>query len=323
MNFSHQEQEKENLVNARKRTLLENILGEDLRKYLWEDDDVTEIQVNADTKIWIDTFSQGNIFSGKFLSPEKSRQLISYVASEIGMTLGVGNRIVTGRIPFTEERFEGILPPLVKPNPVITIRKKPLKIFSLEEYVQAGSLSHSQKKFLETAVLEKKNILVVGPTASGKTTFCNALIREITPLKERLVFLEDTPELLSDNENSVFLETAEGIELLRLFKSSMRLSPRRVIVGEVRGGEAVELITAWNSGHSGGVSTIHSESVQKGLIQLERYIKMRSLDAQEEMIAMTIHCVVVIQVVEGKRKITEVASMEGYENGKYILNNIE
>lgn len=235
MNILNSEIEKNNLINARKKQLLDELLGEDLKKYLWEDDNITEIQVNADNRIWIDTFTEGNIWTGKFFDPEKSKQLINYIASDIGLELGVGQRIVTGRIPFTLERFEGILPPVSKPNALFVIRKKPVKIFSLDDYVSVGSMSEMQKEILAKAISEYKNILVVGPTASGKTTFCNALIKEMEQYNDRLIFLEETPELLSENLNSIFLETAEGIELLRLFKSTMRLSPVRIIVGEVRG----------------------------------------------------------------------------------------
>lgn len=316
------EKEKENLINIRKKQLLDELLGEDLKKYLWENDDVTEIQVNPDNRIWIDTFSKGNIWTGKFFDPEKSRQLINYIASDIGMEIGVGQRIVTGRIPFTLERFEGVLPPVSKPNSMFVIRKKPLKIFSLDDYVSVDSMSKTQKDILVKAISEYKNILVVGATASGKTTFCNALIKEMEQYQDRLLFLEETPELLSENPNSVFLETAEGIDLLRLFKSSMRLSPIRIIVGEVRGSEAIELLTAWNSGHSGGVSTIHSDSAIGGLRQLERYIKRQSLDSQSETIAITIHYLVVIVKISGKRKIKEIVKIKGYNNGEYILETI-
>lgn len=316
------EKEKQNLINIRKKQLLDELLGEDLKKYLWEDDDVTEIQVNPDNRIWIDTFSKGNIWTGKFFDPEKSSQLINYIASDIGMEIGVGQRIVTGRIPFTLERFEGVLPPVSKPNSLFVIRKKPLKIFSLDDYVSVGSMSKTQKDILVKAISEYKNILVVGATASGKTTFCNALIKEMEQYQDRLLFLEETPELLSENLNSVFLETAEGIELLRLFKSSMRLSPIRIIVGEVRGSEAIELLTAWNSGHSGGVSTIHSDSAIGGLRQLERYVKRQSLDSQSETIAITIHYLVVIVKISGKRKIKEIVKIKGYNNGEYILETI-
>ncbi|AYZ74517.1 P-type conjugative transfer ATPase TrbB [Fusobacterium necrophorum] len=323
MNILNSEIEKNNLINARKKQLLDELLGEDLKKYLWEDDNITEIQVNADNRIWIDTFTEGNIWTGKFFDPEKSKQLINYIASDIGLELGVGQRIVTGRIPFTLERFEGILPPVSKPNALFVIRKKPVKIFSLDDYVSVGSMSEMQKEILAKAISEYKNILVVGPTASGKTTFCNALIKEMEQYNDRLIFLEETPELLSENLNSIFLETAEGIELLRLFKSTMRLSPVRIIVGEVRGSEAIELLTAWNSGHSGGVSTIHSDSAIGGLRQLERYIKRQSLDSQSETIAITIHYIVVIAKISGKRKVKEIVKIKGYQNGDYILETVE
>ncbi|KDE63647.1 hypothetical protein FUSO4_08980, partial [Fusobacterium necrophorum DJ-1] len=189
--------------------------------------------------------------------------------------------------------------------------------------VSVGSMSEMQKEILAKAISEYKNILVVGPTASGKTTFCNALIKEMEQYNDRLIFLEETPELLSENLNSIFLETAEGIELLRLFKSTMRLSPVRIIVGEVRGSEAIELLTAWNSGHSGGVSTIHSDSAIGGLRQLERYIKRQSLDSQSETIAITIHYIVVIAKISGKRKVKEIVKIKGYQNGDYILETVE
>ncbi|MSS62126.1 ATPase, T2SS/T4P/T4SS family [Fusobacterium sp. FSA-380-WT-2B] len=308
------------LFNSRKKILLDNLLG-NLKKYLWEDDNVTEIQINSDSKIWIDTF-QGEKDTGEIFEAEKSKQLINFIASEIGTSIGYGKRIVSGNIPFTLERFEGLLPPVVKPNPVITIRKKPTKIFTLDNYVEVGSLTITQKETIKKAIREYKNILVIGSTGSGKTTFCNAIIKEIEDMGDRLIFIEETPELMSTNPNSVFLESVEGITMTQLFTSTMRLSPKRIIIGEVRGAEAIDLLTAWNSGHSGGVCTIHSSSVIGGLTQLERYIRRSSADSQSETIGITVNIGIVIEKFQGKRRIKEIKEIKGYKNGEYILEDI-
>lgn len=308
------------LFNSRKKILLDNLLG-NLKKYLWEDDNVTEIQINSDSKIWIDTF-QGEKDTGEIFEAEKSKQLINFIASEIGTSIGYGKRIVSGNIPFTLERFEGLLPPVVKPNPVITIRKKPTKIFTLDNYVEVGSLTITQKETIKKAIREYKNILVIGSTGSGKTTFCNAIIKEIEDMGDRLIFIEETPELMSTNPNSVFLESIEGITMTQLFTSTMRLSPKRIIIGEVRGAEAIDLLTAWNSGHSGGVCTIHSSSVIGGLTQLERYIRRSSADSQSETIGITVNIGIVIEKFQGKRRIKEIKEIKGYKNGEYILEDI-
>lgn len=308
------------LFNSRKKVLLDNLLGV-LKKYLWEDDNVTEIQINSDSKIWIDTF-QGEKDTGEKFEAEKSKQLINFIASEIGTSIGYGKRIVSGNIPFTLERFEGLLPPVVKPNPVITIRKKPTKIFTLDNYVEVGSLTITQKETIKRAIREYKNILVIGSTGSGKTTFCNAIIKEIEDMGDRLIFIEETPELMSTNPNSVFLESVEGITMTQLFTSTMRLSPKRIIIGEVRGAEAIDLLTAWNSGHSGGVCTIHSSSVIGGLTQLERYIRRSSADSQSETIGITVNIGIVIEKFQGKRRIKEIKEIRGYKNGEYILEDI-
>lgn len=308
------------LFNSRRKVLLDNLLGV-LKKYLWEDDNVTEIQINSDSKIWIDTF-QGEKDTGEIFEAEKSKQLINFIASEIGTSIGYGKRIVSGNIPFTLERFEGLLPPLVKPNPVITIRKKPTKIFTLDNYVEVGSLTITQKETIKKAIREYKNILVIGSTGSGKTTFCNAIIKEIEDMGDRLIFIEETPELMSTNPNSVFLESVEGITMTQLFTSTMRLSPKRIIIGEVRGAEAIDLLTAWNSGHSGGVCTIHSSSVIGGLTQLERYIRISSVDSQSETIGITVNIGIVIEKFQGKRRIKEIKEIKGYKNGEYILEDI-
>lgn len=308
------------LFNSRRKVLLDNLLG-NLKKYLWEDDNVTEIQINSDSKIWIDTF-QGEKDTGEIFEAEKSKQLINFIASEIGTSIGYGKRIVSGNIPFTLERFEGLLPPVVKPNPVITIRKKPTKIFTLDNYVEVGSLTITQKETIKKAIREYKNILVIGSTGSGKTTFCNAIIKEIEDMGDRLIFIEETPELMSTNPNSVFLESVEGITMTQLFTSTMRLSPKRIIIGEVRGAEAIDLLTAWNSGHSGGVCTIHSSSVIGGLTQLERYIRRSSADSQSETIGITVNIGIVIEKFQGKRRIKEIKEIKGYKNGEYILEDI-
>ena len=183
-------------------------------------------------------------------------------------------------------------------------------------------MTERQKEILIKAVYERKNILVIGGTSSGKTTLTNAIINEMSCLNQRLLILEDTQEIQSKAENTVFFKTSDTVNMQDLLKSCMRYRPDRIIIGEIRSGEALDLLTAWNSGHPGGISTIHSDTPVGGLKQLEQYIQRVSVSKQQELIAMTVNYLVVIVKENNTRVVKEIKEVKGFENGKYILEDI-
>ena len=214
-----------------------------------------------------------------------------------------------------------MIPPNVE-NPSFNIRKKGIKVFSLDDYILSGSLSVEQKEIILKGIQERKNILIVGATSTGKTTFANAVIAEIAKTKDRLIILEDTREIQSVAEDTLRMKTSQYVNLLKLFESTMRQRPDRIIVGEIRGGEALSLLIAWNSGHPGGLCTIHSETAEKGLSQLEQYVQIVSVSPQEKLIAQSVNLIIVLTRVGGQRKVSEIAEVKGYKDGKYILEYI-
>jgi type IV secretion system protein TrbB len=178
--------------------------------------------------------------------------------------------IISAELPPRGERFEGVLPPVSR-APCFSIRKPAQVLFRLSDYVGAGMMSAGQKTVLEDAIGTHANILIAGGTGSGKTTLANALLAEIAALDERVVNLEDTRELVCAAEDVVALRTRAGVvSLSDLVRSTLRLRPDRIIVGEVRGPEALDLLKAWNTGHPGGIATIHANSAKAALSRLEQ-----------------------------------------------------
>jgi type IV secretion system protein VirB11 len=290
----------------------------EINQYL-NDDDVIEVMLNPDKKLWIDTLSKGRIFTGHKLEPSKAMSIINTVASHMKMSIDKKNPTLSAELPESGSRFEAVLTGI---NPVFTIRKKALLIFTLDDYVNNHNLTISQKNIIVEAIKDHQNILIVGGTSTGKTTFANACIDEMSKLNERIVILEDTEELQSTAEDSVQLKTTIYADLKRLLKSTMRLRPDRIIVGEIRDGVALDLLTAWNSGHSGGLTTIHSDSALGGLKQLEQYIQRISISKQEELIAKVINVIIVLERIGVQRKVTSITKVKKYRNGEYLLQKI-
>ena len=310
----------EGIYTSRTLALFENSLGEDILT-LKKDPDVIEIMLNPDNTLWIDTLSKGMMKTDIIVPPEKSRTIIDLVADSVGTTVGIQNPRLSAEIPGDGSRFEGTIPPIVK-NPSFTIRKKALLVFTLDDYVRRGTMTQTQKDIITQGVLDRKNMLVIGGTSSGKTTLTNAIINEMRVTNHRLLILEDTEEIQSKSENTVFMRTSDYASMQDLLKTCMRYRPDRIIIGEIRSGEALDLLTAWNSGHPGGVSTIHSDTPEGGIKQLEQYIQRVSVSKQEELIAMTVNYLVVITKENNERKIKCIKEMIGFENGKYILRDI-
>ncbi len=303
--------------NTRLLEALKYAFGDIINKHLL-DPDVIEIMLNPDKKLWIEKLKTGIEDTGYTIEPDLSFSIINTIAHHAKTTITTEKPTLSAELPDTGFRFEGIIPPVVK-NPTFTIRKKALLVFSLDDYVEMECLTQRQCKVIKEAIKNKKNILVVGGTSTGKTTFTNACIAEI-PKEDRIVIIEDTEELQSKCPNTVFLRTNEFANITKCISSTMRLRPERIIVGEVRGGEALGLLTAWNSGHAGGFSTIHSDSADGGLKQLEQYIQYVSVNKQSELIGKAINLIIVLQRVNNKRKVTSITEVDFKDN--YILKEV-
>lgn len=296
-------------------------LGPEVVDYL-NNDDVIEIYLNDDKKLWIDTLSQGRKFTGLEIKEQDSKNVIFLIASAINTEVNELKPIVSAEMPGTGNRFEGSLPPVVK-SPTFNIRKKAIKIFSLREYVDNEALSEKQYEAICKAVKERKNIIVCGGTSSGKTTLCNAILKEISLYDDRVVIIEDMQELQCSCQDKVFLRTSDTVDMRDLLKSTLRRRPDRIIIGEIRDGAALNLLKAWNTGHPGGISTIHANSCLEALGQLESYISEVSLQPQQKTISRVVNLIINIKKEGTKRVISQIIEVLGLdEKGNYQIKDI-
>lgn len=283
-------------------------LGKEIVSAL-KDDKVIEIMLNSDGKLWIDKLGEGMSCIGEMSAPN-ALALLGTIANGLDTVVNKHNPILEGELPLDGSRFEGLIPPIVA-RPSFTIRKKALLVFTLKDYVAHGILKEDQYVLIRNAVQNKKNILVVGGTGSGKTTLTNAIIAEIVTLtpEDRLVIMEDTAEIQCSAENALILRTSIEVNMQALLKATMRLRPDRIIVGEVRGAEALALLKAWNTGHPGGIATLHANSADGGLIRLEQLIAESGIQADmKSLIKEAIDLVIFIEKQGGKRVISEIKS---------------
>jgi type IV secretion system protein VirB11 len=257
-------------IQQRHLDMLQTALGAVITQCL-EKDDVLEVMANPDGKVWLDTLSQGKYLTSTVLSENQRLNIIKLVASLNNLLVHANQPEVACELAFAAARFQAWIPP-VSPAPTFVIRKKAKKIFSLENYMEEGWLNTEQAQALKKAVRDKLNILVAGGTGSGKTTFANALLHELSSSNERIIVLEDLPELQLSAEDVVTLHTAPDITMRDLVKSCLRMRPDRIIIGEVRDGAALDLLKAWNTGHPGGICTLHANRADSVLARLEDLI---------------------------------------------------
>ena len=256
---------------------LDALWGNDITK-LMHRDDITEIYINDDGFVWYDSQTEGKVKSTLHLDDRQSKTIIEVVAGQIGKIAKEEQPSVSAEIPGYGCRFQGELPPIVR-HPQFNIRKKAIRIFTLEDYIKSGTLTPKYAEYIKNAILTRKNILVVGGTGTGKTTFLNMLlgcIAELTPY-HRIISIEDTPELQCKAQDYspmyALLEPGkDGLpkyDATKILADCMRRSPDRIIVGEVRDGCAYAMLKAWNTGHEGGTCSVHANSAEQGLDRIE------------------------------------------------------
>jgi type IV secretion system protein VirB11 len=288
-----------------------------------------ELMLNADGTVWADRLGEGMRPAGK-LPAASAESFIGTVASTLRGAVTRENPILECELPaeppFDGARFEALLPPVV-PGPVFTIRRKASAVFTLEAYERQGIMTPAQRAAIEAAVTARRNILVAGGTGSGKTTLANAIIDHIaraTPA-HRLVIIEDTSELQCTAPNAVVLRATDTVDMQRLLKATMRLRPDRIIVGEVRGGEALALLKAWNTGHPGGVCTVHANHARAGLRRVEQLIAEVSQTPMRPLIADAINLIVSIVKTGAPpgRRIDETLAVTGFRDGDYQFSSQE
>lgn len=289
-------------------------LGKQINDAL-DNDNVIEIMLNTDGTLWIEEFGKEMEQIGT-ISFASSKSLIGTIASYLGTEITMEHPYLECELPLDGSRFEAMIPPIVE-HPAFTIRKKAKMIFTLDDYVNTQILTPNQKEILEQCIKERKNILVVGGTGSGKTTFVNAIIEGIVRISpnHRLVIIEDTSEIQCFAKNKNILRATADTSMLQLLKITMRLRPDRILVGEVRGKEALDLLKAWNTGHSGGTATVHANGALAGLIRMEQLIAEGTTAPMKELIAEAVNVVVYIEKVPTKigRRIKEIIEVVGFD----------
>ena len=329
---------KTHMLSLRAREELEQFLFHALRKLdvlqeLLDDDEITEIMVNGAEHIFYEKKGRLYEYEKSFTSKEKLEDIIQQIAGSNNRMINLSNPIVDTRLP-DGSRVNIVLAPISIEGPAISIRKFPKRPYEMRDLVQMGALSEEVAEFLEKLVWARYNIFVSGGTGSGKTTFLNALSQFI-PKEERIITIEDSAELqLIEKPNLVRLETrnanVEGvspIEIRDLIRAALRMRPSMIVVGECRGGEALDVLQAMNTGHDGSLSTGHANSSRDMIARLETMVLMGGVELPVSAIRSQIASGIDVFVHLGRlrdksRKVLSVAEVAGFEDGEILLNEL-
>ena len=281
------------------------------------DPDVLEIMLNPDGKIWIEKYGKDQECVGE-LPIAQSKVLLSLVASALDLVVDAQHPVVEGSFPLDGSRFEGTFPPIVGPGASFSMRKKASKIITLQEYLASGAITEEVVPILDAAILGRKNIVVVGGTSSGKTTFCNGVIHRLDELcpGDRLLILEDTAELQSSARNAVFFLTSDlaKIGMRQLTKVCMRYAPKRILVGEVRDSAALELLKLWNTGHPGGIGTFHADSAFEALERLEELVEEAGVGPKQKLIGRAVDLIIYMtKTPQNTRIVSEILQVNRFD----------
>ena len=315
------------LARDRRRAMLRTAMGPDIAAAL-ADSQVVEIMVNPDGALRFDRLGEGRIDTGVRIAPDQVERIIRLVTSHARAEIHGDKPIISAELPphaegRAGERFEGLLPP-VSLGPCFSIRKPAERLHTLDDYIADGIMSVPAGDILRAAVARRLNILVAGGTSSGKTTLANALLAEMARVDARVILIEDTRELQCPLPDTVALRTRPGVtSMTDLVRSTMRLRPDRIIVGEVRGPEALDMLKAWNTGHPGGIATVHANSAISALYRIEGLVQEAVVTVPRRLIAEAIDIIVFISGRGLQRRISQIARVAGLDpdTGAYALSD--
>ena len=282
---------------------------------------VVEVMVNPDGKIWVDKIGEGRSFTGQSLASADADRILRLLADHVGEVVTRDRPRVSATLPETGERFQGAFMPIV-PNPAFAIRKRPEVVFTLDDYVEQKIMTAQQAAAIRAAAANRDNLLIVGGTGSGKTTLANAILAEPAFATDRVVLIEDTAELQCSAEDKVQMltkRTEPVVTMTDLVRDTLRLRPDRIVIGEVRDGSALDLLKAWNTGHPGGLATIHANSALEGLTRLEDLIGEATPRIPYRAITQAINVVIFIERAPDGRRVKEVSRLVGREGETYRL----
>lgn len=316
----------ETIAHERRRSMLRTAMGPTITAAL-ADPLVLEIMVNPDGALRLDRLGEGLIDTQVRYEAAQVERIIRLVASQARTDVHAASPIVSAELPphgeGAGERFEGLLPP-VATGPCFSIRKPATRVYRLIDYVADGIMSPDAARLLSLAVVNRRNILVAGGTSSGKTTLANALLAEMAHLDERVILIEDTRELQSPARDTVALRTRAGsVTMAELVRSTLRLRPDRIVVGEVRGPEALDMLKAWNTGHPGGIATLHANSAAAALYRVEQLIQEAVVTVPRRLIADAIDMIVFISGRGTARRVETLARVAGIDpDGNYAVTDL-
>ena len=290
------------------------------------DSETVEIVLNSDGSLWHERLGEPLKKIGT-MSASSADAAIRTLASYHHTTVTRENPSIECELPLDGSRFAGQIPPLVS-SPVFAVRKRASRVFTLEQYVEAGIITPEQKEFLCEAVKNHRNVLITGSTGSGKSTLLNGIIHELTDQfpNERLVIIEDTAEIQCSAKDYVQYHTSPERSMTQLVRMSLRMRPDRILVGEVRGPEALDLLMSWNTGHEGGIATLHANNSAAGLTRLSTLVSMHS-DAPRDidsLIGEAVDVVVHIARTAKGRVVKEILEVFGFDRAKqnYTVNKV-
>ena len=312
--------------------IADDILGHGPLERLLSDDSVSEIMVNGPHDVWVER--QGRLYetSVQFSDESHLRRIINKMVAQVGRRIDESSPMVDARLP-DGSRVNAVIPPLSLSGPLITIRKFSRKRLTLDDMIKLGTLSQETVEFLQRCIKAQLNMLISGGTGSGKTTLMNALSTAI-PNEERIVTIEDAAELRLNQDHVLRLESRpkdlggeNEIPIRALVRNSLRMRPDRIIVGEVRGGEALDMLQAMNTGHDGSLSTIHSNTPRDALARIETMVLMAGYDlpvrAIREQVSSALECIIHLERLEdGSRRVTSITEVQGMETDVITLQEL-
>jgi pilus assembly protein CpaF len=312
--------------------IADDILGYGPLERLLADDSITEIMVNGSSDVWIER--QGRLYETtvRFTDEQHLRRIINKIVAQVGRRIDEASPMVDARLP-DGSRVNAIIPPLSLSGPLMTIRKFSRKRLALEDMVKLGSLSQGTIDFLQLCIKAELNILVSGGTGTGKTTLLNALSAAIGD-EERIVTIEDAAELQLNQRHVLRLESrppnieGEGaIQIRDLVRNSLRMRPDRIVVGEIRGAEALDMLQAMNTGHEGSLSTVHANSPRDALMRVETMVLMAGFDlpirAIRQQVSSALDLIVHIErLQDGSRRVTQITEVQRMESDVITLQDL-
>jgi pilus assembly protein CpaF len=312
--------------------IADDILGHGPLERLLADDSVTEIMVNGPHEIWIERAGQLYETPVRFNDESHLRRIINKMVAQVGRRIDESSPMVDARLP-DGSRVNAIIPPLSLSGPLVTIRKFSKRRLTLDDMIKLGTLSAETVEFVQRCIRAELNMLISGGTGSGKTTLLNALSTAI-PDSERIVTIEDAAELRLNQRHVLRLEArpknldGEGeIPIRQLLRNSLRMRPDRIIVGEVRGAEALDMLQAMNTGHDGSLSTVHANSPRDALARVETMVLMAGIDlpvrAIREQVSSALDAVIHLERLEdGSRRVTAITEVQRMESDVVTMQDL-